>query len=599
MEQGTTVIKKEPVDPVFKVPLAPDLVKKRAVDKLMKIANLLLTTERDFGYNMMELCYGNTVAELTTDSALDKSYEAALSYSKEKRAGVKVHSAWITYARAAIDKFESYRQIDDLPTREVPPLACSLGIFPYTARVHQDYLVIAGYDGVKAQIKCAIASILLPPLYRPLKLRVTEATSQYYDMKKTQIMDDLQVINPPLSEMECPLLAKYDIDRFLGSGSYGLVTSIRAKQPDPPIGKSRYALKIAFIDHPASINDSNYEEVRAHDLIMQGIKDLHTKDVLCNVVKLYDWVKCKTNIRSILKKIPKDKTAWYHKDPKFMTTAQVYEFSILELVDGDYFTYFDDHPDTAFKPSHMRSFLTQSLCTLAQLQIARRFTHFDIHLSNVMRKLLPNSMQDDVLHYRIMGKDFYVPVADSNMALVKIGDFGLSYAEYTIDRDPISRGIAAGYWVEDMDNIANHFNPRHDCNELACALLERLFRFVSMNTIRAPDIDLQLVALLYTMVNSNWKGAKNVKNYQNVTESIDLLYEIKQLGDVHNLTDGKKKILEDADEAATGLRSRVFYVEDEEPGLWILSLLENKFFDANRQLNPSKGRLIPMDVAEK
>lgn len=589
-----TIINKTPPAPTKWKDLKQEEIKQKILEKLSQIATLLLHSTKSLDPEIMNLLYSNCIPEFLTEQALDDAFEAALSYNREKRDKIRVTSTWRTYAKPIGGPFVTTDDVALISPFRLSALACSLGIFPYTITVYRTNQELHGVSAIRVQIRCAIDSIINTPILKVYRA-ISPSNSSLYDMKRVEILDDLQVIDKAVTESQCSLFKQYRTGKFLGAGTYGAVVELFPINSSLAANSKAYALKVQYLREEKNIASAAYEEIRTHDLIMQGIPNGTMPTTICNVVKLFDWTKCKTNLGNLFASFPPKRSWW--NGPDFQR-AKTYQFSVLELVtEGDYYNYFKKEPDEAYRLGSLRSFFTQLLCTLSQLQDARRFTHFDLHLPNVLRQKLPDIYRDAYLHYNIRGKDLYVPLNDSNGSLVKLNDFGMAYCEYYADDNLLPRVSCGGYWYFTDEGDASRFNPRYDLHSIACSVLERLLSN-AMDKNAHSHAPSDVIILIFLMINARWIGTTETRLHENVTKAIDLMIQISKSNDPQRILSAPESIaiLSVASSSCTTLRTALFNV-DEEPSSWIVTLLEYKLFDSYRLIPDKRARIIQMDVS--
>lgn len=604
-----SVYKAQPValPPGVKLPetKTPEIDPKQyALDGILEIGvNLGHSRKQFLNARLMGILYRNTRKSLLLYDNMKMSREASREYAKERRANVKIPSSWRAYAMTVDGaKLVSLDDVYLIDAERITAMACSLGIFPFTI----DTRPSTGTAFLRAEVRGALESILSPPSVRVATIKGPASMSQFYDMKKNETLDDLRIIDPSIPEGMCPLMSKYKLGTYLGGGTYGVVLKVSAGSSTSKLGYDEYALKIQYMsdaDETDSISTA-YQELRATDLIMQGLPTVNIGALWCNVVKLYDWVKCSMDLEKKLLSLPGDYSKVFvrnREEREGFRGVHTYQFMISEFCDGDCYSYFRNHGYLAFQASFMSSFLVQILCSLSQLQEWIRGTHYDLHLLNILYQQVRGSpTYNQYLHYEIRGQHLYVLLFESGDMIFKLSDFGMTYAQFYVGDDPVPKVISGGSWYQPPEGRADKFNPRFDMHELGCSILERLFYAVRIEEVDPNDLDKQMIIVLELLIHSQWKTEDNKKRYAKVAAAIATVEGAMAAHDTtaYMAQEDVLDKLSDGEDAALELRSQIF-TSDEEPSSWIASVLKYRFFDSHRNKPPSSAQVIDMDLRGK
>lgn len=573
--------------------------KEFALDGIYTIGGLLGFDKKELlKAEVLRALITNTRPSLLARDVMTLCVKAAKDYALERKNGTKVLTSWRNYALNVADRpLRALNDVYDLASARVMITACSLGIYPYTVDTGG-----GGIADLRAMIRGALESILEPNAIKVFRYNPAsgEEMKKFYDMKKHQTLDDLRIIDPSLPEGMCPLLSKYRLGVYLGGGTYGVVLKVTAGSSTSKLGYDEYALKIqAIIDENDSVSTA-YNELKISDLVMQGLPRVNLGSRITNVVKMYDWVKCKLDLKETLSKLPgKYDDVFVHNGiyRDGFDGKNTFQFMVSEFADGNCYKLMSDSPRTCFNGEFMRSFLSQILCSLSQLQDRHKFVHFDLHLMNVLYQLIPPSDIPEYLHYSIRGKNMYVSLDLTGGRVFKLADFGMAYAQYYADDEPVPRIVAGAAWYMAREARGDKFNPRFDMHELACSILERLFFAVRKGVVDASSIDPRLLTTLMFMVNSQWKDMENQRAYKIVSKAVDILDKARTEKNPSGFitSSPNRDDISRAGEQAMILRAQIFDVT-EEPSSWITTVLSYKFFDQCYSVPQKSAHLIDMDL---
>jgi hypothetical protein len=164
-----------------------------------------------------------------------------------------------------------------------------------------------------------------------------------------------------------------------------------------------------------------------------------------------------------------------------------------------------------------KAYLVQLIGTLLPLAETVRFTHFDLHLRNILLVTASDGddMQPPVLRYDVAtDAALFVDTVATNGLVCKLTDFGLSYVHYTNPRAGVH--FATGEIVTVLNNTGvfrsaymhrkeqpastavHAYNPSFDLQRLALSLLARAVEFDAL-----WRIDMDLLLLLRNMLNKD------------------------------------------------------------------------------------------------
>lgn len=261
--------------------------------------------------------------------------------------------------------------------------------------------------------------------------------SEFFSMKKTQVVRDGKSGRSITFAESCPLFSKYDNGHLLSSGNFGVVfkyarrdSLMRADNvPLFCVVKIQKTSPIAV----AGKSDAALRELLVMHAIDSKIRSWNTNpmSLITNTVMLYDWAKCRMNLSQVLKPlltakdIAKLEVELDARPREYQIIVEEYvpdgtlEDVLIKRMAGDLF----------WTTRGVAAIYAQLFGFFMPFYSKMAFMHNDFKTPNVLIKRMP--IESTVKYLRYGGgssgmRTMWVPLEDSHGFLFKLADFGLS-----------------------------------------------------------------------------------------------------------------------------------------------------------------------------
>ena len=230
----------------------------------------------------------------------------------------------------------------------------------------------------------------------------------------------------------CPLLARYQVVRFLSSGAYGVVALVRERALQPPgpgeTDEQEWVVKLQRLD------DQRAGEItveKAIHVLLEQWRVAHPR-ALVHVVRFYDWTQCQLAPADILAPLG------------LADEVRAYDAMVTErLADSLWSVLRTYEPVLAessltFQHDYYAALLVQVVAQLVLLLTlsSGTFEHNDLRTPNVLVRRVPYEQpRNQFLVYHLPGAPapLSVPLAWCHYSVLALTDFGRSSVSFTPD----------------------------------------------------------------------------------------------------------------------------------------------------------------------
>lgn len=324
------------------------------------------------------------------------------------------------------------------------------------------------------------------PAMIPLHALLPKQDPRLHTMNRTEDLATLTTEPFFVSNTRCPLFNHYADVQVVGQGGYGLV--LRATRRHTQV---RYAIKFQRIaaEDVANPMAPPYAELRLMYDMNRMIQHwppmpagLPGRFYPANFIGLYDWVRCKLNLRKVMYPLLDRETQEKANIKALDNHTMLYQIIVMDYAaQGSLAASMRSQTRALYgsaEDKFMRSMFTQVFGTLYKLNRVMRFVWHDCKPDNILMQTQPNWVPYDTLVYDVGdGLTLYLPLADSYDTLFLISDLGISRGRVqkivsSIGQD--NRSLSgtpvratepsadAVMVVSDASPVSAEFNPRSD-----------------------------------------------------------------------------------------------------------------------------------------